>query len=100
VYGAIVGIEAQRMQFSDFMPTVSSGKCLARRHRDGIRWGKGFKKLCEERGANLGGKGGGDPKKHSATVAGCAKEVGVTERTAFRRIAQANTYEALPKKQQ
>ena len=56
--------------------------------------------LCEERGVDIGGKGGGDPKDHPATVAGCAAEVGVSERTARPRTAQANAYEALPKKQQ
>lgn len=55
--------------------------------------------LCEEREVKIDGKGGGDPKKHSATVAGCAQELGVPYRTARHRVAQPNAYEALPKGQ-
>ncbi len=73
---------------------------LARRHLDGIRWGKAFKLLCEERGADFGGKGGRPTKENHATVAQLAEELGVPLRTSQHRVAQADAYEALPKKQQ
>lgn len=73
---------------------------MCRRNMSGIVWGQSFKRLCEERGAAIGSKGGGDPDKHPATVAGCAEELGVPERTARHRVAQAEAYEALPQEQQ
>ncbi len=73
---------------------------LARRHLDPVRWGLAFKMLIAERGARPGE--GGD-RKSPATVAGdaiadIAEEVGVSERTARHRVAQANVYKALPAK--
>jgi hypothetical protein len=73
---------------------------LCRRHLDPVRWGQAFLRLCEERGATFGE--GGDRRSNSgtaATIAGVAKETGVSERTARSRVAQARQYEALPAKQ-
>lgn len=64
---------------------------LARRHLDSVRWGLVFSKMCEDRGV-ASGKGKGNPhsdEAKTATVAVLAKEVGVTERTAERRLAAA-----------
>lgn len=72
---------------------------LARRHLDGYRWGQAFKMLAEERGIRRG-KGKGDPhaaESKTATVAVLAEELGVSDRTARHRVAQADYYEALPK---
>jgi hypothetical protein len=68
---------------------------LARRHLDPLRWGRAFQLLLEERGVENG-------KKHNrhtpreATVAALAEELGVPERTARSRVAQAEKYDALP----
>jgi len=55
-----------------------------------MRWGQAFALLAEERGLGdrLRGKGG-RPAENAATVAALSKEVGVAERTARHRIAQA-----------
>jgi hypothetical protein len=58
--------------------------------------GLALKKLLAERGVER--KPG--PKQDSATVALIAAELGVPERTAKHRLAQADKLEALPKKTQ
>ena len=65
---------------------------LACRHLDGIRWGRLFKALCEERGVRLGKGGDRRSEASSATVAldTVAAELGVPKRTAQHRVAQAN----------
>jgi N6-adenosine-specific RNA methylase IME4 len=66
---------------------------LARRHFDAIRWGRAFARLLEERGIH---KGQGARNDHtSATVAEVAAEVGVPERTARARVAQARKYDEI-----
>lgn len=57
-------------------------------------WGAAFKKLLEERGVKTGQGARND--RTSAKVAEVAKEVGVPERTAQRRLEQAKLYESLP----
>lgn len=57
--------------------------------------------LCAERGIEFG-QASSAAKQHgteSATIADLAQELGVAERTARHRVAQANAYEALPKAQ-
>jgi AraC-like DNA-binding protein len=57
-------------------------------------WGRAFKKLCELRGVKLG-SGKGNPqatKRKEATLASLAQEVGVSERTAKRRLKAAREY--------
>lgn len=68
---------------------------LARRHLDAVRWGKAFRMLLRERDVSEK-PGPGD----SATVALIAEELGVPRRTAFRRMAQADAYDALPEDKQ
>lgn len=67
---------------------------MARRHMEPYQWGNAFKMLVDERGAK---RGRGSNQGHSATIAECAEEVGVPERTARHRMAAADTFEALPK---
>ena len=69
---------------------------MARRHLDPIEWGQAFKRLLEERGVQ---RGKGKVNQHtvaSATVAEAAAELGVPERTARHRLAQADKMEELP----
>jgi ParB-like chromosome segregation protein Spo0J len=70
---------------------------LFRRHLEPLEWGLAFKTLCQVRGVSLGTKGG-RPKKdeNRDTVTQFSKELGVTPRTAQRRVALADAYEALP----
>jgi N6-adenosine-specific RNA methylase IME4 len=64
---------------------------LARRQLEAIRWGRAFALLLEERGIK---NGQGARNDHtSATVAEVAAEVGVPERTARARVAQARKYD-------
>lgn len=74
---------------------------IARRHLDPLQWGMAFDLLLAVRGVRRGG--GGDHKSQdrdqSATIALCSEEVGVPERTAKHRLAMADAYEALPKKE-
>lgn len=69
---------------------------LARRHMDGIRWGRAFAKLLEERGVVT--QRGPKPRDafNSATVAEIAAELGVPERTARFRLEAARECDALP----
>jgi N6-adenosine-specific RNA methylase IME4 len=64
---------------------------LARRHFDAIRWGRAFALLLEERGIHTA-RGPKPNGSISATVAEIAAEVGVSERTARARVAQARKY--------
>jgi N6-adenosine-specific RNA methylase IME4 len=70
---------------------------LARRHFDAIRWGRAFNLLREQRGIRPGR--GGDRKSTAAvavdTMANLAAEVGVSERTARSRVAQARKYDEI-----
>jgi N6-adenosine-specific RNA methylase IME4 len=71
---------------------------LARRHLAAYQWGEAFKLLLAEEGVERGKTG---PKPASGipdTMSEIAKAVGVNERTARRRMKQADEYEALPKK--
>ena len=74
---------------------------LARRHLDPLRWGKTFKLLLEVKGVKTG-QGSSAAKQHhseSATIADSAKELGVSDRTARHRLAQADAYEKLSEKE-
>ncbi len=71
---------------------------MARRQKPDHAWGRAFKKFCESRGVKLGRsgrKGPGRPKTgdKQVTLACLAAEVGVTERTAKRRLKAAREYE-------
>jgi N6-adenosine-specific RNA methylase IME4 len=68
---------------------------LARRHFDAIRWGRAFALLLEERGIKNGQGARNDKNLTSATVAEVAAEVGVPERTARARVAQARKYDEI-----
>ena len=80
------------------VPVVGFNLC--RRHVDPIRWGQAFMRLLEERGIELrpGPKCKVD-NGNTATVAEIASEVGVSQSTAEKRVAQAKQYLALPAKQ-
>jgi N6-adenosine-specific RNA methylase IME4 len=69
---------------------------LCRRHLDPLRWGQAFKMLLEERGAKHGKGAGNRHTSRTATVAVLAKEVGVTVRTAERRLAMVDACEKMP----
>ena len=71
---------------------------LARRHLEGWQWGQGFGMLLEEEG--VGGRGGDRTKEQSATIALCAQKVGVPERTAKWRLAEARAFDTLTAKEQ
>ncbi|HEY7309552.1 MAG TPA: MT-A70 family methyltransferase [Gemmataceae bacterium] len=68
---------------------------LARRHFDAIRWGRAFALLLEERGIPIGKGKVNQHTRASATVAEAAAEVGVPERTARARVAQARKYDEI-----
>ena len=72
---------------------------LARRHLEPWQWGRAFKLLLEGRGVKTG-QGSSAAKRHSQsdTVSEVAAELGVEERTARRRVRQADVYESLPAK--
>jgi N6-adenosine-specific RNA methylase IME4 len=70
---------------------------LARRHVDAIRWGRTFALLLEERGIPIGKGKVNQHTRASATVAEAAAEVGVAERTARARVAQARKYDEIAK---
>lgn len=70
---------------------------LARRHLEPYQWGLMFKKYLAAKGVKRGSGGDRTGKKQTVTVSVCAKECGVDDRTARRRLAQADQYEALPK---
>lgn len=72
---------------------------LARRHLQPYEWGLAFKKLLEVRGVKTT-RGPKHADGISDTVSEIASELGVEERTARRRLAQADAYEALPDEQQ
>lgn len=67
---------------------------LARRHMDAVRWGQAFVALLGARGIERG-QGARNDTRTSATVADVAAELGVAERTARHRVAQADAYAAL-----
>ncbi len=58
---------------------------LLRRHLDALSWAEAFTRLLEVRGVGRGH--GANQGKHSATVAECAEELGVPERTARHRLS-------------
>jgi len=60
---------------------------LIRRHCDPITWAEAFERLLEVRGVDRGRGARNDKSETSATVAEVAKEIGVSERTARRRLA-------------
>lgn len=66
---------------------------LARRHLDPWKWGEAFKKLLADRGVRSGTQG--QQKAKTDTVSVIAEELGVNERTARRRMRQAEQYERL-----
>ena len=68
---------------------------LCRRHLEPHEWGMAFEKLLEERGV-CRGAGKRSDLTTSATIAEVSDEVGVPERTAYHRLAQADTYRSLP----
>lgn len=72
---------------------------LARRHLDPIRWGQAFQRLLETRGISTG-RGSRNDKQTSATVAEVAEDLGVPERTARHRLAQAKAFEELQPSEQ
>ena len=57
-------------------------------------WGKAFADLCKAKGVKTK-QGARNDKSTSATVAEVAKELGVSERTARRRMKDARDYETL-----
>ncbi len=70
-------------------PTPQSGRQpeispILRRHMDSITWAEAFEKLLESRGVKREERAWNDLT--GATVAAVAKEIGVPERTAFRRL--------------
>jgi N6-adenosine-specific RNA methylase IME4/ParB-like chromosome segregation protein Spo0J len=68
---------------------------LIRRHLDPVRWGRAFSLILAERGVKAG-RGTRNDIQTSATIAEVASELGVPERTARHRVAQAKLYDALP----
>lgn len=62
---------------------------LKRRHLDPVTWGEFFIRYAEARGVRLDGRGSGDPSGKTATVSVLAQEIGLTPRTAERRLAAA-----------
>ncbi len=71
---------------------------LCRRHLEPHQWGRLFKRLLEVKGVKRQ-RGGDRSKEQSATVALCAEQLGVPERTAKHRLALADAYEKLPEPQ-
>jgi site-specific DNA-methyltransferase (adenine-specific) len=68
---------------------------LARRHLDPVRWGRAFALLMAERGVDTTANHNRHTSR-AATVAALAEEIGVSERTARSRVAQARKYDSLP----
>ena len=66
---------------------------LARRQLEAWEWGKAFKVRLQVKGVERGH--GSNQGEHSATVAECGQEVGVSERTARHRMAQDDLLETL-----
>ncbi|MGA2805691.1 MAG: DNA methyltransferase [Acidimicrobiales bacterium] len=58
---------------------------LLRRHLGPVEWAGAFRRLAEVRGVSLGGKGG-RPSTNRDTVSQLAAELGVSTRTAQRRL--------------
>lgn len=65
---------------------------LARRHLDGLRWGQAFELLLEFRGVVRGKGKYQQEQTDTMSVCEVAEEVGVDERTAYRRLAEARDY--------
>lgn len=64
---------------------------LARRHLGAIQWGQAFGKLLEVHAIRTR-RGTRNDRGTSATIAEVAEEVGVPERTARQRLAQARAF--------
>lgn len=71
---------------------------LARRHLEPWQWGQAFKRLLVEKGVKRGR--GSNQGELSDTVSECAATLGVDERTARRRMAAADKFNALPPEEQ
>jgi ParB-like chromosome segregation protein Spo0J len=69
---------------------------LLRRHLGPVEWAEAFRRLAEIRGVALGGKGG-RPVGNRDTMSQLAAELGVTTRTAQRRLRLADKLAAHPK---
>ena len=69
---------------------------LARRHLDPVRWGQAFTLFLNGRGIPAGRGKVNQHTRASATIAEAAAELGVAERTARYRMAQADAYAKLP----
>ncbi len=72
---------------------------LCRRQMSSIEWGLAFVKWCELKGVGLG-QGTRNDTGTSASVAEVASDLGVSQRTARHRVAEAKAYEALPEGKQ
>lgn len=72
---------------------------IARRHLESHAWGAAFKKLLKIRGVErkAGRKAKNTNDGNADTVSGLASQLGVDERTARRRMAASEKYDALPK---
>ena len=68
---------------------------LLRRHLGPVEWADAFRRLAEIRGVALGGKGG-RPSGNRDTVSQLAAELGVTPRTAQRRLRLSDKLAAHP----
>jgi len=76
---------------------------LARRHLAPWQWGQAFRELLRQKGVRRGRGGNRRPTATVAvgeTVRRTAEQLGVPERTARRRLAQADAFDALPAKLQ
>jgi hypothetical protein len=62
---------------------------LLRRHLGPVEWAGAFRRLAEARGVSLGGPGG-RPSSNTVTVSQLAAELGVSTRTAQRRLRLAS----------
>jgi len=67
---------------------------ILRRHLGPVSWANAFRQLCEVRGIRLGTQGRQEAK--SDTVSVLAQELGVSDRTAERRLALADTLATYP----
>jgi len=67
---------------------------ILRRHLGPVSWANAFRQLCEVRGIRLGTQGRQEAK--SDTVSVLAQELGVSGRTAERRLALADTLATYP----